>query len=122
MASGEVKIEHCPTNDMVGDFFTKPLQGMQFMKFRDEIMNVNPTTYDDGSQDCRSVLNNISDGMTGHSERTNGDETDTGWRTVESKQDIKEKRKLSRLSAGKTENVSRVNEKVNCKRTSLGNE
>jgi hypothetical protein len=122
VASGEVKIEHCPTNDMVGDFFTKPLQGMQFMKFRDEIMNVNPTTYDDGSQDCRSVLNNISDGMTGHSERTNGDETDTGWRTVESKQDIKEKRKLSRLSAGKTENVSRVNEKVNCKRTSLGNE
>ncbi|KAI2496759.1 Reverse transcriptase (RNA-dependent DNA polymerase) [Fragilaria crotonensis] len=122
VASGEVKIEHCPTNEMVGDFFTKPLQGMQFMKFRDEIMNVNPTTYDDGSQDCRSVLNNITVGMTGHSERTNGDETDTGWRTVESKQDIKEKRKLSRLSAGKTENVSRVNEKVNCKRTSLGNE
>ncbi|KAI2495312.1 Reverse transcriptase (RNA-dependent DNA polymerase) [Fragilaria crotonensis] len=122
VASGEVKIEYCPTNEMVGDFFTKPLQGMQFIKFRDEIMNVNPTTHDDGSQDCRSVLNNVIDGMTGHSERTNGDETNTGWRTVESKQDIKEKRKRSRLSAGKTENVSRVNEKVNCKRTTLGNE
>jgi hypothetical protein len=122
VASGEVKIEYCPTNEMVGDFFTKPLQGMQFIKFRDEIMNVNPTTHDDGSQHCRSVLNNVIDGMTGHSEKTNGDETNTGWRTVESKQDVKEKRKRSRLSAGKTENVSRVNEKVNCKRTSLGNE
>jgi ubiquitin C-terminal hydrolase len=107
---------------MVGDFFTKPLHGMQFIKFRDEIMNVNPTTYDDGSQDCRSVLNNITDGVTGHSDGTNGDETNTGWRTVESKQDIKEKRKRSRLSAVRTEDVSRVNEKVNCKRTSFGNE
>ena len=122
VASGEVKIEHCPTNEMIGDFFTKPLQGMQFIKFRDMIMNVNPTTSDDASQDCRSVLNNIIDGMTGHSERTNGDETNTGWRTVESKQDIKEKRKRSRVSADMTENVSRVNEKVNCKRTSFGNE
>ena len=68
------------------------------------------------------LLNNIIDGMTGHSERTNGDETNTGWRTVESKQDIKEKRKRSRVSADMTENVSRVNEKVNCKRTSFGNE
>jgi hypothetical protein len=122
VASGEVKIEYCPTNEMVGDFFTKPLHGMQFIKFRDEIMNVNPTTYDDGSQDCRSVLNNITDGVTEHSDRTNGDETNTGWKTVESKQDIKEKRKRSRLSAGKTEDVSRVNVKVNCKRTSFGNE
>jgi hypothetical protein len=69
-----------------------------------------------------TLLNNIVDGMTGHSEKTNGDETDTGWKTVESKQDIKEKRKRSRLSAGKTENVSRVNKKVNCERTSCGNE
>ena len=59
--------------------------------------------------------------MTGHSERTNGDETDTGWKTVESKQDIKEKRKRSRMSAGKTEDVSRVNGKPNGKRVSFGN-
>jgi len=68
------------------------------------------------------MLNNITDGVTEHSDRTNGDETNTGWKTVESKRDIKEKRKRSRLSAGKTEDVSRVNVKVNCKRTSFGNE
>ena len=34
----EVQIIHCPTEDMVGDYFTKPLQGSQFVKFRDMIM------------------------------------------------------------------------------------
>ena len=59
--------------------------------------------------------------MTGHSERTNGDETDTGWKTVQSKRDIKGKRMQSRMSAGKTEEVSRVNGTANCKRVSFGN-
>jgi hypothetical protein len=36
----EVSVEYCPTGDMVGDFFTKPLQGCQFRKFRNIIMNV----------------------------------------------------------------------------------
>jgi hypothetical protein len=30
--SKRVKIEHCPTGDMLADFFTKPLQGKQFQK------------------------------------------------------------------------------------------
>jgi hypothetical protein len=38
--SKEVSIEYCPTGDMTGDFFTKPLQGSKFKKFRDGIMNV----------------------------------------------------------------------------------
>ena len=121
VASGEVKIEHCPTKDMVGNFFTKPLQGAQFTKFRDEIMNVNPTTSTDESQDCRSVLNNIVSEMTGHSERTSGHETDSRWKMVESKQDIMEKRMRSRMSTGKTEGVSRVNGKPNCKRVRFRN-
>jgi hypothetical protein len=59
--------------------------------------------------------------MTGHSERTNGDETDTGWKTVQSKRDIKGKRMQSRMSAGKTEEVSQVKGTANCKRVSFGN-
>ena len=59
--------------------------------------------------------------MTGHNERTNGHETDTGWKVVESKQDIKEKRMRSRMSTGKTEGVSRVNGKPNCKRVRFRN-
>jgi hypothetical protein len=32
----------CPTGDMIGYFATKPLQGVLFRKFRDQIMGVNP--------------------------------------------------------------------------------
>lgn len=35
---GNVQIEHCPTDDMIGDFMTKPLQGEKFRKFRDLIL------------------------------------------------------------------------------------
>ena len=35
----EVNIEYRPTDDMVADFFTKPLQGQKFFKFRDLILN-----------------------------------------------------------------------------------
>ena len=37
---GELKIEYCPTDDMVADFFTKPLQGKKFLQFRKIIMNL----------------------------------------------------------------------------------
>ena len=33
-----IKIRHCPTEQMLGDFFTKPLQGSLFRKFRDAIL------------------------------------------------------------------------------------
>ena len=42
IAKGEVKVEWCPTEDMTGDFWTKPLQGAQFRRFRDLIMGVVP--------------------------------------------------------------------------------
>jgi hypothetical protein len=38
--SKEVSIEYCPTEEMDADFFTKPLQGSLFRKFRDSVMNV----------------------------------------------------------------------------------
>ena len=38
---GNVKIEYCPTDEMVGDFCTKGLQGQKFIKFDDNIMNSN---------------------------------------------------------------------------------
>jgi hypothetical protein len=57
--------------------------------------------------------------MTGHSEKTNGHETDTVWKTLESKREFQEKRKQTRMSAGKTEDVSHVNRKTNSKRVSF---
>ena len=38
--SKEVKVEYCPTKEMISDSFTKPLQGVKFCKFRDLVFNV----------------------------------------------------------------------------------
>ena len=38
----EIRIEHCPTTEMVSNFFTKPTQGSLFLKQRDTIMNIDP--------------------------------------------------------------------------------
>ena len=35
---GNLEIRYCPTNDMVGDFMSKGLQGVKFNKFRKIIM------------------------------------------------------------------------------------
>ena len=40
IARNEVAIQYCPTKKMVADYFTKPLQGALFYKFRDQIMGV----------------------------------------------------------------------------------
>jgi hypothetical protein len=57
IAAKELRVEHCPTGEMVSDFFTKPLQGIQFRKLRDLIMNADP-----GHKPClahRSVLEQV---------------------------------------------------------------
>ena len=37
---GNVRVEYCPTDLMVGDFHTKPLQGSAFRRFRAIILNL----------------------------------------------------------------------------------
>jgi hypothetical protein len=39
-AKGLVTIEYCPTDDMWGDYMSKPLHGTKFTKFRKLIMNL----------------------------------------------------------------------------------
>ena len=39
---GDLQIKWCPTEDMIADFWTKPLQGSQFRRLRDLIMGVTP--------------------------------------------------------------------------------
>ena len=34
----EIKLEYCPTEDMLADFLTKPLQGALFIRMRDKIL------------------------------------------------------------------------------------
>ena len=35
-----IVVEYCPTEEMLADFYTKPLQGALFRKFRDVIMGL----------------------------------------------------------------------------------
>ena len=41
---GNVQIEYCPTDNMLGDYMTKGLQGVKFSTFRRRIMGMKPTT------------------------------------------------------------------------------
>ena len=41
VVKGRVNVEYCNTLDMVADFFTKPLQGAQFSKFKKLILGEN---------------------------------------------------------------------------------
>ena len=57
--SKHIRIEHCPTAEMIADFFTKPLQGATFRKLRDHVMNLHPTSkYHSNQLGDRSVLRN----------------------------------------------------------------
>jgi hypothetical protein len=40
VAKKHLRIEYCPTDDMVADFFTKPLQGTKFRRFQAMILNL----------------------------------------------------------------------------------
>jgi hypothetical protein len=39
VSQGDIVIEYLPTEDMIADLLTKPLQGELFYKFRKQIMN-----------------------------------------------------------------------------------
>jgi hypothetical protein len=41
----QVIITYCPTDEMIGDFFTKPLNGAKFRRFRNIIMNCDVDEY-----------------------------------------------------------------------------
>ena len=41
MKRKEAILRYCPTDEMIGDFFTKPLGGAKFRRFRNIIMNIN---------------------------------------------------------------------------------
>jgi hypothetical protein len=77
VAQKEVSIEYCGTDDMIGDFYTKPLQGAKFIKFRDLIMNVRSNVHPPSNG--RSVLD-ITDG---NIVAVNADESE--WITVRRK-------------------------------------
>ena len=61
--NGEMRIEYCPTEEMVTDFFTKPLQGLLFQKLRGLILNTPirpPSTSAAASQECVEKMRKVT--------------------------------------------------------------
>jgi hypothetical protein len=46
IAKGNLTAVWCPTNKMIADFLTKPLQGRMFIQFRDALIGAVPMWYD----------------------------------------------------------------------------
>jgi hypothetical protein len=64
----ELRIEYCPTGDMVADFFTKPLQGSLFRKLCAIILNIPGQGHDANaltSQECVGKVASYADVVQG---------------------------------------------------------
>jgi len=69
-----ITIHHCPTGDMIADFFTKPLQGATFRKLLKMVLNLSDDEIDQPPQEC--VGNGVPegcrpDGQTDHPQPNN---------------------------------------------------
>ena len=53
-----ITITHCPTDEMIGDFFTKPLGGAKFRRFRNIIMNISHDEHGPVDADELTALHN----------------------------------------------------------------
>ena len=42
---GEITIDYCPTEDVLADYFTKPLQGSLFPRLRNAVIGVTDSEY-----------------------------------------------------------------------------
>jgi len=52
----ELKLIYCPTDKMIADYSTKPLQGAKFIEFRDQMQGIRAEDYDDYKRQYTAVL------------------------------------------------------------------
>ena len=45
LKDGTMNLQHCPATEMIDDLFTKPLQGSDFIRFRDLILGITTDSY-----------------------------------------------------------------------------
>ena len=85
IASNEVKVKYCPTGEMLGDFFTKPLQGTLFRKFEKAILNLKDDPPGPNLAAHRSVLGIANTIMAEPGHTVTGVTEDPEWITVTKK-------------------------------------
>eukprot|EP00536_Pseudo-nitzschia_multiseries_P013814 jgi/Psemu1/36490/gm1.36490_g len=49
-------VQYCPTQEMIADFFTKPLQGALFYKFCDAVLGIDAKDFDEYRRKCYETL------------------------------------------------------------------
>jgi hypothetical protein len=52
----ELKVLHCTTRELIADYYTKPLQGGQFNKFRDLILGINVKNMDRYKEEYKEAI------------------------------------------------------------------
>jgi hypothetical protein len=75
----QITMEYCPTDEMIGDFFTKPLQGTKFRRFRNIIMNI--TEDENGPVDIDELMEIHYKKMEGKDKHANIESKDDGDNT-----------------------------------------
>jgi KUP system potassium uptake protein len=94
IAQGDVRVEYCPTQQMVADIFTKPLQGSLFRRLRDLVLNVPAPTPDSTNiAESQERVENTDNGWQEGIHRTDigsqNDYNDKGGRAAAVKSDNK---------------------------------
>ena len=60
MKQKELKIIYCPTEEMIADYSTKPLQGARFVEFLDKIQGIQAKDLDEYKKQYVEVLKEYS--------------------------------------------------------------
>ena len=54
-----MSVEYCPTDEMTGDFFTKPVQGSLFRRHRSTVMNLSPDVTDGHMLEAQECVESV---------------------------------------------------------------
>ena len=57
----ELRILHCPTGDMIADFFIKPLQGIAFVTHKNSIIGIIPKDFPEYQKLYDNYVKSITD-------------------------------------------------------------
>jgi hypothetical protein len=105
-SSAGITIRHCPTLQMLGDFFTKPLQGALFRRFRDVLLGYKHVDTLALANPVPSVEERVGESRTDDNGTDGPSDDDDGYITVTHKR--AQTRKRAQENAEESKVVARV--------------